>query len=72
MGITHYVLWNTYRDAMGEVLKSACGRFCIIQGNDHYSLIFNGRTIRRDPREDVLKLCADDIARHESAIRRNS
>lgn len=61
MGLKH-VKWMPVREGAGEIQRSRCGRFTIILGNDHFTLLDHGATVRREVREDHLKLFADILA----------
>lgn len=56
------VKWHPHRLADGEILQSRCGRFCIVQGSSHFTLLYNGTAVERGPREDLLKITAETIA----------
>jgi hypothetical protein len=59
------VIWSPFYFANGEIQSSCCGRFHIIEGSDHFTLIYYGIAVFRDKREDYLKKLANAILEDE-------
>lgn len=55
------VLWSPDYSSNGEIQVSRCRRFHIIEGTDHYTLLFDGCAVFRDKRDFFLKQLADSI-----------
>jgi len=60
-----HIRWSPSREADGQIHKSRDGRFVVIQGSDHFTLLDHGVAIRRDTREDLIKLFAQELVARE-------